>query len=87
MAIHAVMCGGEEKHVCVRVCLCVLRTCVSVSRGEPITPVVATGPQGSCCVLRASLGGPVEPHRDLGRSWGLLGAPWAPGLLRSWGGL
>ena len=72
-------CVGEENHVCVRVCLCVLRARVKRSRGELRPPPAATGPQGSCCVLWASLGGPVEPVWDLGRSCGLLGASWAPG--------
>ena len=59
-----------------------LRARVKESRGEytPLSPA-ATGPQGSCGVFWASLGGPVEPVWDLGRSCGLLGASWAPGLL------
>ena len=37
-SLHSVKCGGEENHVCVRVCLCVLRARVKISRGELITP-------------------------------------------------
>ena len=79
MAIHAVMCGGEDKHVCVRVCLCVLRTCVSVSRGElrPSSPPAPRAHVVSCGPL-------LEVLLSLIGIWAALGACWGrPGLLGS----
>ena len=79
MAIHAVMCGGENKHVCVRVCLCVLRTCVSVSRGElrPSSPPAPRAHVVSCGPL-------LEVLLSFFGIWAALGACWGrPGLLGS----